>query len=344
MNYLQDIEIRDRNPIYKQLVEHIESSVMKGLLKPGDPLPSISQYARRLDISKETVKKAYGILTRRGLLESHQGKGFFVRAKSRKNNLKIIILSDKLSPYRQTFLNSFSQAMGHSAEIHILLHNQDVEILRYYLDQSLGKFDYFIITPHFPRDPETGDKVIKQLSRIPDNQLILADKNVDDYSGNCGAAYQDFSYDVATALSTVTEELRRFPCIDVFNMPNSMYGYDVELAIARFCDRNNLHASFHGGISGKDIHGNQLCIFLNSQADDALFTINEIAKAKGLVIGRDIKLISYNESPLCSILFGGLSTISTDFAQMGRLCAEMIKTGEMKKIKCDIQFNKRHTF
>jgi len=71
-------QIVDRTPIYKQIVDQIETSVMSGKLKPGDQLPSMKEFALMYDISKETVKKAYGILVRRGLLESSQGKGFFV--------------------------------------------------------------------------------------------------------------------------------------------------------------------------------------------------------------------------------------------------------------------------
>ncbi|MBQ9582722.1 MAG: GntR family transcriptional regulator [Bacteroidales bacterium] len=344
MKDLQDFEIKYTTPIYKQIVDNIESAIVQEKLKGDEPLPSIRQLAKRLDVSKESVKKAYGILTRRGLLVGHQGKGYFVRSKQKSRRQKVIILSDKLSPYRQTFLNAFSATAGKSVETLILIHNQDVELLRHYLDQFLGKYDYYIITPHFPRDLETKSEVIRQLSRIPSRQLILADKDVDSLPGNYGAVYQDFDNDVVTALSEVADELRTYSCLDVFTMPNSMYGSDTEFSIARFCDRNNLHASFHSGVRETAIHRHQICIFLNSQADEALFTINEIAKKKNLVIGKDIKLISYNESPLCAILFGGLSTISADFEQMGQLCAQMVKSGEQKKIKCDFRLIRRYTF
>lgn len=344
MKDLQDFEIKYTTPIYKQIVDNIESAIVREKLKGDEPLPSIRLLAKRLDVSKETVKKAYGILTRRGLLAGHQGKGFFVRSKQKTRSKKVIILSDKLSPYRQTFLNTFSAAAGKSVETLILIHNQDVVLLRHYLDQFIGKYDYYIITPHFPRDPETQREVIRQLSRIPSSQLILADKDVESLPGDYGAVYQDFENDVVSVLSKVADELRSYSCIDVFTMPNSMYGSDTELSIARFCDRNNLHASFHSGIKESAIHRHQVCIFLNSQADEALFTINEIAKKKNLIIGKDVKLISYNESPLCAILFGGLSTISADFGQMGQLCAEMVKSGERKKIKSDFNLIRRYTF
>ena len=344
MEELPGFEIKYRSPIYKQIVDHIESEILHGSLTPDKPLPSLSQLAKQLDVSKESVKKAYGILTRRGLLIGQQGKGYYVRNRIVSKRLKVMIMSDKLSPYRQTFVNSFSAVAGKSVETHILLHNQDVELLRYYLDQSLGKYDYYIITPHFPRRDEVLEEAIRQLSRIPDKQLILADKNIEGFPGNYGCVYQDFANDIVPVLTEVIDDLRGYSCLDVFTMPNCMYGSDTEFSIARFCDQHNLHASFHSGIQERDIHKNQICLFLNSQADAALFFINEIAKEKKLVIGKDLKLISYNESPICAILFGGLSTISADFEQMGQACAQMVKTGELKKMKCDFKLIRRQTF
>lgn len=336
--------IKDRTPVYKQVVDFIESAIISGKFQPGEALPSLNSLAKQLDISPETAKKVYGILTRRGLLESHRGKGFFVRSKTDNKNLKVLLMPDKLGPYRQAFMNSFSATLGHSSEVHIVVHNQDIELFRYYIDQSLGKYDYYVVMPHFRMDEKTQQEVTRQLSRIPNRQLILADKLDESMKGSFGAVYQDFKDCVAPALAGIADELREYPCLDVFTMKNSLYGETAEYSIARFCDAYGIKASFHGDITENDLHINQVCLLLNSQADDALFTISEGAKRKGLSIGRDLKIISYNEYPLCGILFGGLTTISADFSRMGAQCAEMILSGDMKKIKCDIVLTRRNTF
>ena len=185
-------QIVDRTPIYKQIVDQIETSVMSGKLKPGDQLPSMKEFALMYDISKETVKKAYGILVRRGLLESSQGKGFFVRSKSAQMRKKVLLMVDNLSAFKQVFVNSFLEALGNKAEAHILVHNNDVDLFRYYLDQSLGKYDIYVIMPHFPRDEKTIKEIEKQMLRIPSRQLILADMLIESLPGDFGAVYQDF--------------------------------------------------------------------------------------------------------------------------------------------------------
>ena len=338
-----DFQIIDRTPIYKQLVEQIETSVMSGKLKPGEPLPSMKELATMYDISKETVKKAYGILTRRGLLESFQGKGFFIRSKSIQLRKKVLLMVDTLSSFKQVFVNTFLEALGNKAEAHILVHNKDVDLFRYYLDQSLGKYDIYVIMPHFSRDEKSMKEVERQMSRIPSKQLILADMLIESLPGDFGAVYQDFYEGMMSSLTELLPDLRKYSHLDMFTLPNCLYGDIAELAVARFCDQNDYHTSFHHELSPKYFRKNQVCLFYN-HIDQVMLQLNEIAEKKGLVMGEDIKIISYNDSPICTLLCGGITTISVDFVKMGQQCAEMIKSGELSKIKADFKVIRRKTF
>jgi DNA-binding LacI/PurR family transcriptional regulator len=55
-------------------------------------------------------------------------------------------------------------------------------------------------------------------------------------------------------------------------------------------------------------------------------------------LGKDIGLISYNETPIKRLLFEGISTISTDFVKMGQLAAELVKTNARTKIENPFSF------
>ncbi len=65
-------------PIYRQLIDQIRLAILRGRLAPGDQLPSVRSMAVRLVINPNTVARAYGELTRDGLIVSQQGKGYFV--------------------------------------------------------------------------------------------------------------------------------------------------------------------------------------------------------------------------------------------------------------------------
>ncbi|NGM80863.1 GntR family transcriptional regulator [Paenibacillus sp. 7124] len=65
-------------PIYAQIVSQIRQLILQGELAAGDPLPSIRQLAKDLQISVITTKRAYEELEREGLVNSLVGKGSFV--------------------------------------------------------------------------------------------------------------------------------------------------------------------------------------------------------------------------------------------------------------------------
>jgi GntR family transcriptional regulator len=65
-------------PIYRQIVDQVRLAVTTGALPAGQAVPSVRELAERLTINPNTVAKAYGELVRDGVLESLQGKGFFV--------------------------------------------------------------------------------------------------------------------------------------------------------------------------------------------------------------------------------------------------------------------------
>jgi GntR family transcriptional regulator len=68
-------------PIYRQIVDQVRLAVATGALPPGHAMPSVRGLADELVINFNTVAKAYGELVRDGVLESLQGKGFFVAEK-----------------------------------------------------------------------------------------------------------------------------------------------------------------------------------------------------------------------------------------------------------------------
>ncbi len=67
--------------IYRQIADQIRRGIASGKLSIGDPLPSVRQLAKELVINPNTVAKAYGELTRDGVLETRAGRGVFVAAR-----------------------------------------------------------------------------------------------------------------------------------------------------------------------------------------------------------------------------------------------------------------------
>lgn len=64
--------------LYEQIVQQIEESIEKGLLKPGDQLPAERELALKFGVSRTAVREAVKALHEKGLVEAYPGRGTFI--------------------------------------------------------------------------------------------------------------------------------------------------------------------------------------------------------------------------------------------------------------------------
>src|SRR5690242_11764088 len=74
-----DREWNDSQPIYRQLRDRVVAMILDGVLKEGDPLPSVRTVAADYRVNPLTVLKAYQELVDEGLVETRRGLGMFVK-------------------------------------------------------------------------------------------------------------------------------------------------------------------------------------------------------------------------------------------------------------------------
>jgi GntR family transcriptional regulator len=78
-----DREWNDSQPIYRQLRDRVVAMILDGVLKEGDPLPSVRTVAAEYRVNPLTVLKGYQQLADEGLVESRRGRGMFINAGAR---------------------------------------------------------------------------------------------------------------------------------------------------------------------------------------------------------------------------------------------------------------------
>lgn len=78
-----DREWNDSQPIYRQLRDRVVALILDGLLKEGDPLPSVRNVAAEYRVNPITVMKGYQQLVDEELVEMKRGRGMFVRPGAR---------------------------------------------------------------------------------------------------------------------------------------------------------------------------------------------------------------------------------------------------------------------
>jgi len=70
--------LRDRRPLYVQAIDALTNMIETGQLKTGAQLPPEDELAKRLGISRSTLREALGHLESHGLIARRQGIGTFV--------------------------------------------------------------------------------------------------------------------------------------------------------------------------------------------------------------------------------------------------------------------------
>ena len=78
VNYMYNIDLQSRTPIYEQLYKKVVELILRNELKPNDKLPSVRELAKELGVNPNTVSKAFQLLERDKVIYSLAGRGSFV--------------------------------------------------------------------------------------------------------------------------------------------------------------------------------------------------------------------------------------------------------------------------
>ncbi len=78
----------DSQPIYRQLRDRVVAMILEGVLKEGDPLPSVRAVAAEFRLNPLTVLKGYQQLVDEQLVEKRRGRGMFVNQGARQALMK----------------------------------------------------------------------------------------------------------------------------------------------------------------------------------------------------------------------------------------------------------------
>jgi len=97
-----------------------------------------------------------------------------------------------------------------------------------------------------------------------------------------------------------------------------------------FCKETGMKYSIDSGLSSGNIKKNEAYLAIS---DRDLINLVQHSKSNHMKLGRDMGIISYDDTPLKSILMDGITTISTDFNHMGKMAAKIIKEGIRNKFE-----------
>lgn len=323
-------------PKYIQVVKAIKSLINSGKLKYGDKIPSINSLSAEYYLSRDTVEKAYTILKKQGIIESVRGKGYYISHNSNLSKVRILLLFNKLSAYKKEIYNSLVIQLEDRAEIVFHVYHCEFALFKKILEQQKEAYDFYIIMPHFKKDSEK--KALDLIHQLPKEKLILLDQQLEGIEGNYGSVYQDFKEDIYQALKQLKSSLSKYIKLILVFPFHANYPYPEEILVGfkKYAVEEGFDFQVIPEI-GPDLYPKSGEAYVIIEESDLVNLIKKARQASNLEVGKNLGILSYNETPLKEVLQKGITVMSTDFSAMGKLCAKMILSKEGRNIKNEFQ-------
>ncbi len=341
------IEIRiDRNsriPKYRQIVNSIITDIERGALVVGQRVPSINEISEEYYLSRDTVEKAYNVLKEKKIIVSAKGKGYYVARNILPSRINILFLLNKLSSYKLRIFNSMVNSLGQNAQVDLTIYHCDPKLFLNALSENMGKYDHYVIMPHFKDESNihqnSNEEVLEAMRKIPEDKLLLLDNYLPTLKRDIASVYQDFKMDIYEALQEGLERLKRYTNLILVFPRKTLYPHPLDIlnGFHKFCGDNNFHSEILDEIY-PDMELRTQDAYIIIEESDLVSLVKQI-RDKNLVLGKDIGVISYNDTPLKELL--GITVISTDFQAMGETAAYMILKKKIEVVKNVFRFINR---
>ena len=340
MDYVTKLIVIDdfsATPKYIQIVNSIIKAINEGKIQKNDVLPSINVLSNEFQISRDTVEKGYKYLKKIGILGSIPGKGYFVKKTDINQPYKILLLFNKLSAHKKIIYDAFVEDLGELASIDFYIYNNDFNFFKKILNDKIhDEYSHYVIIPHFIEGGEYAHQVLDMIER---EKLILLDKKIPGIKGRFGIVYENFELDIYNALKKAIQYLEKYQTIRIIFPEHSYYPQEILKGFFSFCQDFAFNCEV---LYNNAYFVNTGDVFICVMEDDLVELIGKIQEKK-LEIGKDTGIISYNETPLKKIILNGITTVSTNFKEMGRLAAKLILNNTTEHIQVPFDLTLRNS-
>jgi len=323
-------------PKYLQLTNSILTAIEAGKINKNDMLPSINEVSYELEISRDTAEKGYKYLKKIGVLGSIPGKGYFIKATDFRQTLRICMLFNKLSSHKKIVYDAFVAALGDQVAVDFYVYNNDLKLFKKLLSNKMEGYSHYVIIPHFIE----GENAYEVINTIPKEKLVLLDKKIPGVEGEFAAVYENFEKDIYNALEQARESLSRYHTIKLLFPDKTYYPREIKKGFLRFCQQYAFNHQVIADVENVKVSEGE--VFISLMEDD-LVTLIEKVMISQLTLGKQVGVISYNETPLKKIILNGITTISTDFQEMGTIAANMILQNSRTHVEVPFKLTMRNS-
>ncbi len=316
------IKSDSKTPKYQQLVNVLLTDIDNGVLKSGDRLPSINEASEECYLSRDTVERAYSELHRLGVVTSIFRKGYFISGQSAKIKTKVLFLVGKISENNKAIFNAFVNTVGKEVVVDICTYNYKSDNFREIISNNLGNYHYYVIMPHLIEETEEN---IKCLKKISGERLILLDKSLTSLQSNNSSIVCNTGEEIFRVMQQHVRIFKKYKSLNLVLTEEEYFDSELITGFREFCELNAFDFQVLDGLQDETVEEGH--VYLTMDDADLVAAIKS-AQSQKFELGKDIGLISLNDSCYKEILAGGISIISTQPNQMGQLASQIIKEGK----------------
>jgi DNA-binding transcriptional regulator YhcF (GntR family) len=303
-------------PKHRQIIEGVKNAIIDGRLRRNDIIPTISEVCETYGISRLTVLRAYEELQRAGIIRAEKRKGYYVTSEDVRRTNNIFLLFDEFNMYKRVLYNAFWERIGPLGTIDLFFHHYSTKQFDSLILNNIGTYTFYAIMPW----PEKN--ILPALSKLDRKLTLLLDRgDALPKSPEFNSIIQDHKDDMAGCLEKALPSIKRY---HKFILVHPSYSYHPVTTIdgfISFCTRHGITHDIYRTFDHSKILPDTAYFCVD---DNELVTIVEHCRDSGYELGRDIGLMSYNETPMKKIIANGITVISTDFAMMGVRAADHI--------------------
>ena len=302
---------------YMQLVDYVMTQIEQNRLAVNDRLPSLNQLTADLRISKETALKGLQYLSEKGIIESEYRKGYYVKRLKLNQPFRVCMILDKMNILRDQVYQAFLETIHDKAEVDVFFHHHNFKVFERLIEENLNNYTHFVVVTFFRENPSTV------LNKIPAHKRIVIDRSEQGLEGTYSCIYQDHKSDLIDSLTTLLPQLEKYKRLVLIAPLEAFHAQELIDGFQTFAKE---HKKKHSIIHSVDVtsfeQGDAYITFSRYDQDDV--DIIKLGRERKWKLGKDIGLISYNDTAVKEILEEGITVISTDFRKMGEEAAKAI--------------------
>jgi DNA-binding LacI/PurR family transcriptional regulator len=200
----------------------------------------------------------------------------------------------------------------------LYFHNFDERLFNNLILDSIGRYNLYVITSI------VNDVYAEILDRLDSSKVLIVDLGKfkkDKFSYIC----QGFDATLYECLLSGLESLKKYKKINFIFPESCEHPKSCIADFEKFCKDYGFEYCVQRKETLEESDLTKDGVYLFAKHSDLIKGI-KICRNKGWALGKDIGFIVLNDTPMLEVIENGISTISTDFKQMGRLTAEYIVT------------------